>query len=833
MEKYAPMKEFVTVFQEYSKTKSEKTLNGPLLKCLQVLSVTSDLTIFDPGSGVSTEFFISLHQLVSSLDAQSGALWCAVSLLQRACQSPAARAELVHTFRFAPVLSRLLGAQLICDKKLSVLNLLQELTYGVRISWQEAHLRDLIPALVQLVDGSEKEVVGLALGVLVNLCYKNLPAVYTLLRCVDIRQFLRVVLKVRSGHRNVQVQVCKLLIVLDSITGEIPDILNFVTVTFSTLYDAFKANNVFLMRHTVDFFKDVQSNKHYHQMLYKYENYVADTERLLGLADQASSDECAEALFEFLDCLVSLRLPGMEALHRPLVASALGRPWSCAGALQLVCSVAAETRRRSLARGSQCPGDLRLCEDVGRQLEGGLDRLLTFFHTSGDQDLLGDAAAQTRLVALVQLLQEMCRSQALRQRIMASVNVQTLRKVFAPLLGADSAAEDCRSPDLVALYVHALDFVSGLAAHDSGWMSCYSDLLGRRSVQAVLATALYSGPLDVRMKVLALTSTVGFSAERLSLLARSLSDLDPLVLIPAGRGKPAAAPREGGGGAGPFDMRPLLSLAQEQRLDGLLAQFKELAEKNQIQDIMTSSVMELYEYKLAAMEHSERVLLSSLEAANEHATQMQHRVAQLAAEISRHHQLLYGSQQCVEGLRAEKAALQERLQQSQDVADKTQCKLIEEFKNRKAVVNELNNTIEDLRKAFALKENELQSAKMAIESLHSKENDMKLQYSSLESSHKDVMLKYADLIKLKGKLEERISKRERIIQDRDSEIAETRKQNDALKTEVANLNMINKMHEKSIHEKESEVQRLSTQLSDLERLRTVIFDLTSGQKKFE
>jgi len=66
--------------------------------------------------------------------------------------------------------------------------------------------------------------------------------------------------------------VCKLLIILEHISGEIPDtdILNFVNVTFSTVGDAFKSHNVFLLRHMVDFFKDMQTNPHSRNVLLTY-----------------------------------------------------------------------------------------------------------------------------------------------------------------------------------------------------------------------------------------------------------------------------------------------------------------------------------------------------------------------------------------------------------------------------------------------------------------------------------------------------------------------------------------------------------------------------------
>lgn len=57
-------------------------------------------------------------------------------------------------------------------------------------------------------------------------------------------------------------------------------------------------------------------------------------------------------------------------------------------------------------------------------------------------------------------------------------------------------------------------------------------------------------------------------------------------------------------GAQQRDMMPLFRLAQEGRLDNFIAKL----ECSEIHDISTSTVMELYGYKLASIGHSERVL---------------------------------------------------------------------------------------------------------------------------------------------------------------------------------------------------------------------------------
>lgn len=166
------------------------------------------MSVFDPSSSEAAEFYVVLHELMSRLESRSGLIWCAIGVLQQACRNPVARTALTHTYKFTPILAKLLGANLMLEKQQRILELLQQLTYGVKITWQEAHLSHLIKILTQWIVGAESALVDLSLGVLVNLCYKNLPAVYTLMRTVDQKQFLRSVFKLQNENINTRVQVC-------------------------------------------------------------------------------------------------------------------------------------------------------------------------------------------------------------------------------------------------------------------------------------------------------------------------------------------------------------------------------------------------------------------------------------------------------------------------------------------------------------------------------------------------------------------------------------------------------------------------------------------------
>lgn len=87
-----------------------------------------DLSIFDPGTSIAAEFYVSLYELMNSLGSRSTLIWTAVDVLQNACRNVPARQSLIHTYKFAPILARLLEVWNI-NIKLScyIINLYKEI----------------------------------------------------------------------------------------------------------------------------------------------------------------------------------------------------------------------------------------------------------------------------------------------------------------------------------------------------------------------------------------------------------------------------------------------------------------------------------------------------------------------------------------------------------------------------------------------------------------------------------------------------------------------------------------------------------------------------------
>lgn len=92
---------------------------------------------------------------------------------------------------------------------------------------------------------------------------------------------------------------------------------------------------------------------------------------------------------------------------------------------------------------------------------------------------------------------------------------------------------------------------------------------------------------------------------------------------------------------------------------------------------LTSAIMELYQYKMAAMNQNLRQLQMSQEAADLRSTRLQHNLCLTNSEVSRLHQLLYGSQQSLELAIKETNSLAGQLSQVKQEAQQTHNKYSE------------------------------------------------------------------------------------------------------------------------------------------------------------
>lgn len=83
-----------------------------------------------------------------------------------------------------------------------------------------------------------------------------------------------------------EVHVCKLVIILDYMSGSIPEeaFMKLTEVTFKSVIEAFRAKDPLLLRHTVEFFLDVKKHNPNSEAITNYGAYDLEVERLLDVS---------------------------------------------------------------------------------------------------------------------------------------------------------------------------------------------------------------------------------------------------------------------------------------------------------------------------------------------------------------------------------------------------------------------------------------------------------------------------------------------------------------------------------------------------------------------
>ncbi|KAF5306252.1 hypothetical protein FQA39_LY08950 [Lamprigera yunnana] len=794
-DKHYNMKQFINAVRDYVQNKAEDCVSI-MNRHLQLISVTIDLSTFDPHTNIVSEFFVSLHELLTITEPGSQLAWCSVNVLGAACRNSAARNVLIHTYQFLPLLSRLLGNQVTPEKKIRLLTLLQELTCGIKISWQIPHLPHLMQMLTCWIESAEEEIVTLSLAVLVNICYKNLPAVYTLSRCVDIKKFVRTCLQLNGV--KIEVYVCKLVIILDYMSGKVPEgaYLKLIEVTFKSLIEAFKARDPILLRHVVEFFLDMWNENNHSQILLNFNNYDSEIDNLITEMENTSSGgsgdilednepECMMLSFEFLHFIIKLRPPDLPLLDSRLVSLAL--KWI---QVELVCSNALAILRTV---------SVNTVEETCIILDPFLTSLPIFLVgiENGDEEIPTHIENNKRLGSLMELLRALMKSETTRKRVLAILREELFLKIFTPLLGCSSPRTrasnvDTCSPAAISLYVNAIALIYELVKYDRQWITCLSSLMQHKQIHMILAQALYGGSKETKVLIMKMSSDEYFPIIQVSTV---MSELQPLMQT--------ASTTSNNGNQYAVDNLcfPMMSVTQIERLDEIMNKLKEAYEQSNLVNVSTSDVMELYEYKLATMSHAERAAIASVEAASLRCTHLQHRTAQLTAELSRLHQLLLHTQQCHEDALKTKESVLSKNKQLQEWLDTEKSRYTSQLAHREKTIHEKTQLLEEVTKQ--LKETEKEK-------------------NSLEE-------KYNELKRVVVKLEENLVKKEKLIEKKEDMLLRANSNIDSLKTQVSQLEKQLKRTESELASRTKELTEVSKDLQNCKSILGTITQLTNSQ----
>jgi len=561
-------------------------------KCLRTVDSQGDYSNFMQSSNASVQFYVSLHEYLQNLQSQSPGVWFAVSFLRKISNNRCFINDLVTSFRFIPVLSKFLGIQNNEEDLLNLLTLLSNLTYGIHVSWQDSYLPDMLFTLSDiLLESPSVDLKSKSLMVISNLCYKNPAALHILISKVPTNKFIKCITALNCDG-SVQLQVLKMLVIFEEMKGQLPDceILNFADVAFNCIISAFQKTDAYALQQVVDFFTDINDNPSKHEVLKNYPKTLEDTKKLLDLIEGAPVNEdsveaCVGILFSFLPTIFKLRIKKTTQLFPRLFK--VSTPWidrekTCVQVLNVLRMTVVVLKDSTII-------DQDTIINLG--IITVLPHLITRFKSIKDQKTLSPLEL-AEISVLVSLLGELLSSnEVIRSQITDAIDTNTLHQIVENVVKKKEV--ECN-----ALIIDIVSFVHTMTFFNEEWTDAFKSYLSNQHVLAAISLSLSQDSKQTKMKALSLLSSTLWDDGARKRLCECLVN----------------KPNVSSSNNVCAEIVPSV-FVYESRVSELLS--------NLDGQIKTSAVMELYEYKLAAVEHSNKRLL---DAANAKSNALHHQV---------------------------------------------------------------------------------------------------------------------------------------------------------------------------------------------------------------